>query len=91
MLIPVLLFQLMNATWLVQCAAGRVHCGWHGIRGGAAACPGGGSSSSPARWVVVVPPGVCRQDAPRVGGGPLDLLAHIAIIGGALVVAPAWI
>ena len=33
--------------------------------------------------------GVCRQDAPGVGGRPLDLLAHVALVGDALVVAPA--
>ena len=37
-----------------------------------------------------MPAGVRRQDAPRVGGRPLDLLAYVAVLGGALVVAPAW-
>lgn len=38
---------------------------------------------------MVVAAGVRRQDAPGVGGRPLDLLAHVAVIRGALVVAPA--
>ena len=36
-----------------------------------------------------MPARVRREDTPRVGGRPLDLLAHVAVLRGALVVAPA--
>lgn len=49
----------------------------------------GGVGAAPARGVVVVAAGVRGEDAPGVGGRPLDLLAHVAVVRGALVVAPA--
>jgi hypothetical protein len=72
----------------MQCAAGRVP---RRIGRGAAAGGSSGDSGTPAWWVVAVPASVRRQDAPGIRGRPLDLLAHVAVIGGALVVAPAWI
>jgi len=48
-----------------------------------------GGFVAPSRRIVVVAACVRRQDAPGVGGRPLDLLAHVAIVGDALVVAPA--
>jgi hypothetical protein len=79
-----LLFQLQSTASLLKhrpTSSGRVH----GRRRRAVRCRFG----PPARWVVVVPARVRRHDAPGVGGRPLDLLAHVAVICGALVVAPA--
>ena len=50
-----------------------------------------GGLVAPARRVVVVAAGVRREDAPGVGGRPLDLLPHVAVVRRALVVAPAFV
>jgi hypothetical protein len=78
------LFQLPSTASLLKhrpTSSGRVH----GRRRRAVRRRFGG----PAWRIVVVPAGVRRQDTRRVGGRPLDLLAHVAVVRGALVVAPA--
>jgi hypothetical protein len=81
-----LLFQLPSAAGLLErpTSAGRRRR----LSGGTG---GGGGFVAPARRVVVVAAGVRREDAPGVGGRPLDLLAHVAVVRRALVVAPACV